>query len=379
MLAVSPTHAVLHDLSWSDDLSVPSLSFSHGEKGVGRGEHDSNHGVGHEGDRIVSRNNSNDVGKGIGGLIFFVFVLIALIPKEIWILLGVLAGVGVVAGGIAWGINAYEKARAAAEARERAEREARAAADRQEREDRARREKQWRIQALGKKNAALVESALADVEKVAASEAARAGWLGDVDFSADVAAITANFEKAHALRKVISQLAALDNPGPDDKKILAEARATVADLDDAAVERVEMIAKCAREARLVDESLRNERKAARTAEQRAELHAKLSAMLYGIEAAPATAPQQSAADAVMARVQAYRDIKNQIQLNAPADRDYRLSPGTSERLLALKAQVSPRTVRCFNCDYVQQVHATATVVPCVNCDVRMKLKPPTPA
>lgn len=36
-------------------------------------------------------------------------------------------------------------------------------------------------------------------------------------------------------------------------------------------------------------------------------------MLYGIEATPDTTPTDSAADAVMARVQAYREIKNQIQ------------------------------------------------------------------
>jgi hypothetical protein len=36
-------------------------------------------------------------------------------------------------------------------------------------------------------------------------------------------------------------------------------------------------------------------------------------MLYGIEAAPETTPTDSAAEAVMARVQAYREIKNQIQ------------------------------------------------------------------
>jgi hypothetical protein len=36
-------------------------------------------------------------------------------------------------------------------------------------------------------------------------------------------------------------------------------------------------------------------------------------MLYGIEAAPDTTPADSAADAVMARVQAYREIKSQIQ------------------------------------------------------------------
>lgn len=37
------------------------------------------------------------------------------------------------------------------------------------------------------------------------------------------------------------------------------------------------------------------------------------AMLYGIEATPGSAATDSAVDAVMARVQAYREIKNQIQ------------------------------------------------------------------
>lgn len=105
----------------------------------------------------------------------------------------------------------------------------------------------------------------------------------------------------------------MDKPSVDDRKILAEAKTTTANLECAAIERVELIRKCATEAHLVDESLRNEREDARTAEQRAELHAKLSAMLYGIEATPDTTPTDSAADAVMARVMAYREIKNQIQ------------------------------------------------------------------
>jgi hypothetical protein len=77
---------------------------------------------------------------------------------------------------------------------------------------------------------------------------------------------------------------------------------------------VELIEKCANEARLIDKSLSDEREDARTAEQRAELHAKLSALLYGIRAMPDNTTTDSAAvDAVMARVQAYREIKNQIQ------------------------------------------------------------------
>jgi hypothetical protein len=60
----------------------------------------------------------------------------------------------------------------------------------------------------------------------------------------------------------------------DDRKIRAEAKTAAANLECAAIERVELIGKCATEARLVDESLSNERKDTRTAEKRAELHAK---------------------------------------------------------------------------------------------------------
>jgi hypothetical protein len=76
---------------------------------------------------------------------------------------------------------------------------------------------------------------------------------------------------------------------------------------------VELIVKCANEAKLIDKSLRIERDDARVAEHRAELHGKLSAMLYGIEATPDSTPTDSAVDAVMARVQAYREIKSQIE------------------------------------------------------------------
>ena len=49
-----------------------------------------------------------------------------------------------------------------------------------------------------------------------------------------------------------------------------------------------------------------------TAEQRAELHGKLSALLYGVEAAPDASAVDSGVDRVMARVAAYREIKKQI-------------------------------------------------------------------
>ncbi|MGB3355872.1 MAG: hypothetical protein WBB00_24335 [Mycobacterium sp.] len=253
-------------------------------------------------------------GGSIGGAIFVLLVLIAMIPKTVWIVLGVTAAIGGLIWFVSWAVSEEAKRRKAAEERARIERAAQAAADKRAREERARKEKQQRIATLGKENAALVESAQAAVKRVLASEAARDGWLGDVDFTADIQSITENFRKAHALRKVASKLSALDKPSADDRKLLAEAMTTTANLECAGIERVELIGKCATEARLIDKSLDDERKDARTAEQRAELHGQLSAMLYGIEATPDTTPTDSAADGVMARVMAYREIKNQIQL-----------------------------------------------------------------
>jgi hypothetical protein len=55
------------------------------------------------------------------------------------------------------------------------------------------------------------------------SEAARTGWLGDVDFTADLQGIMDNFRQAHVLRKVAYALSMLESPGADDRRILADA------------------------------------------------------------------------------------------------------------------------------------------------------------
>ena len=243
---------------------------------------------------------------------FILFALLSQIPKPVWIALGVVAAISVLTWVFYKSWIAWEKSRAEAQERERSRKAAQEAAAAARRAEQARRAKQELIDNLGAKNAARVESARAAVSSVIGSEAARAGWLGDVDFTADIRGIVDSFGQAHALRRVSEELSALEKPSIDDRRILGEAESTAADLERAAAERVELIERCATEARLIDESLRNERKDARTAEQRAQLHAKLSSMLYGIEAAPPTAPTDSAADAVIARVQAYREIKNQI-------------------------------------------------------------------
>jgi len=168
---------------------------------------------------------------------------------------------------------------------------------------------------LGPHYASIVEATLAAVRyDIGESEAAGAGLLGDIDFDADIRGITDNLRKAHGLQKVADALAALDRPSAEDRKILAEAKATVAKLETAALNRVQLIAQCATEAQLVDKSLHDERQDAKTSAQRAELHATLAAMLYGIEATPDTTPTDSAADGVLLRVRAYRDIKTQIRL-----------------------------------------------------------------
>lgn len=260
---------------------------------------------------MASKDNDGCAGS-IGVAIFFIIFVVSAIPKEIWIGLGVIAAVGVLMWLAATAIEGVQKVRAEAAKREKAAQAAQAAAEKKLREAAVRKAKQNLIDRIGEKNALLVDSARASVKKVTTSEAARTGWLGDVDFTDDLRGIVENFAKAHDLRKVARKLSALDKPSDDDRKILGEATATAECLEKAAVERVALIGRCAAEAKAVDDSLETERRDARTAEQRAQLHAQLNAMLYGIEAAPPTTPGDSTADAVMARVQAYREIKHQI-------------------------------------------------------------------
>lgn len=213
--------------------------------------------------------------------------------KTIWISLLVGAMLGVLVGGVVYIAGATYLI-------EKQQRDVRRVAD--------------IARALGPRYASIVETTLATVRQdIRNSEAARAGLLGDIDFDADIRGITDNLLKARDLQKVADELGALDKPSADDRKILAEAKATVAKLETAALNRVELISQCATEAQLVDKSLHEEREDAKTSAQRAELQAKLAAMLYGIEATPDT-PKDSAADGVLLRVRAYREIKNQIRL-----------------------------------------------------------------
>ncbi len=244
--------------------------------------------------------------QGVAGWLIIIGTF-ALIPKVSILLGAIVGGAGLVVFAV-WAIDEHTKTRAVRQEQDRIGQATQAAVI----EERARKAEQQRIETLGAGNAASVDSALSAIRQIGASEAARTGWLGDVDFAADVQVITDNFQRADALRKVVNTLSNLNKPSDDDRVILAEAKTAIANLERTASERVDLIVKCATEARLIDKTLSDERKEAKTAERRAELHAKLSGMLYAIEATPNATPTDSAVDAVMIRVNAFREIKNQM-------------------------------------------------------------------
>lgn len=264
---------------------------------------------------VAKSSDANDGCLGVlGAGIIGVIVAIAMLPKVVWIIAGAIIAAGLLTWLCVIVANAVDAQYVDAKKRTAAKQSTTADAAKRAREEKARREKRQRIKTLGEKNAAQLEAAQAAVQRVARSEAARSGWLGDIDFSADIHSITEGFGKAFALRKVADELATLDDPNDDDRRLLAEAQVTMDTLQGRAAERVALIRQCATEAGLIDESLRKEREDARTAEQRARLHGKLSALLYGIEAAPDIAVAESGADRVMSRVGAYQQIKKQILL-----------------------------------------------------------------
>lgn len=167
------------------------------------------------------------------------------------------------------------------------------------------------------RHAKSVEAALAAVQELSDSEAARCGWLGDVDFTADINTIGENFRQAQALRETADTLSLLDQPTAEDRRLLAEANNAIADLEAAAATRVDLIKQCAASARRVDAALKDERREVDTETERAELQAKLSAMLFGAEAMRDRTAADSAADAVMSRVQAYLELTKQVRPNPP--------------------------------------------------------------
>lgn len=252
----------------------------------------------------MAKKNDNDNEGCVWAVIGLIVIGVLMsIPAVVWIVLGVLVGGAVL---VALSVGAY----GSWEKRRTVEAEsAKAALERAERE----RRKQF-IDEFGRRIVARIDWARSSADRVVASEAAREGWLGDTDFGPDLAAITDSFRRARALREKAAELILLDSPNDDDRRIIDDAEAAAKTLEDAANRNVDLIEKCATEAAAIDESLQAERDAAAMAQQRSELHGELSAMLYGVDAAPrGSSNDDTAADRVMARVRGYQELKQQIR------------------------------------------------------------------
>ena len=224
-----------------------------------------------------------------------------------WWLLPVGVFAATLAGVKATAINTRDRQR-------EAERQ-RVAEQQQRVEQRKQRGRRERVERLGKDGIKTLVQMKAAVKRIAETEAAREGWLGDaaeINFSADLLLTEDQLAKMVAIRAMIGEAKRLPNPTDDDKEMAKEAEAAVRKLEAAVRERIQMIEGCARKAEEVDETLRAERRRAAVAEQRDALRGRLGAMLSGVELTPDSPPSDSV-DAVNARAEAFRELKDSIE------------------------------------------------------------------
>lgn len=188
-------------------------------------------------------------------------------------------------------------------------------AEQQQRVEQRKQRERERVERLGKDGIKTLVQMKAAVKRIAETEAAREGWLGDaaeINFSADLLLTEDQLAKMVAIRAMIGEAKRLPNPTDDDKEMAKEAEAAVKRLEAAVRERIQMIEGCARKAEEVDETLRAERRRAAVAEQRDALRGRLGAMLSGVELTPDSPPSDSV-DAVNTRAEAFRELKDSIE------------------------------------------------------------------
>ena len=83
----------------------------------------------------MAKGDSNDgCANVVGGFIVFIVVLVAIIPKEVWIALGLFAAVAVLVTAIVKAVAAFDEYRAEAQERARVEQAEQAAAAERDRE-----------------------------------------------------------------------------------------------------------------------------------------------------------------------------------------------------------------------------------------------------
>lgn len=177
-----------------------------------------------------------------------------------------------------------------------------------------------RVENLGAEGAMLYGRAESTIHRIMMTEAARSGWLGDLqkaDFGADLEAIAANSRSAKELSQLIKELSAIAHPNADDRALLDQARIKITELDRSSRERVELLDKCWAKAKLIDVSIREEREQAAIAEMRDDVHGRMAAVLYDADAR--SDRPSSAAERVLAFEAAYREVKGMDEQDALSD------------------------------------------------------------
>lgn len=169
-----------------------------------------------------------------------------------------------------------------------------------------------RVDSFTKSGLALLERANSAVDDVRATEAARDGWLGDatnLDFAHDLTLISNNLLQARRIDKVVERTKKIPDPSPDDVAMLRDAEKTSKALRAEAKSRVRIFEECLTQAREIDRLLAEERQRQKFDTQRESARRQLAAELYVAEVRP-SGRDSDAADAVAARVQAFKELKH---------------------------------------------------------------------
>lgn len=183
---------------------------------------------------------------------------------------------------------------------------------------------QQRKREFGSAGARLYEQAAASVSMIAASEAARTGWLGnpaDFDFRADLEAMAANLRRAEKIRTVTGDASSIRDFSQADKQMLHDAKVEIAKLENSVKQRVDLIGKCEQQAADIDRALSEERESDVMAKRREDLRGRLGPILYGSQNMPIDSHSESA-DVVTARAAAFHELKALIdkhRLDAESD------------------------------------------------------------
>lgn len=191
-------------------------------------------------------------------------------------------------------------------------------AERQKRVEQRQRRERERVERLGKDGLKKLVQMKAAVKRIGETEAAREGWLGDtrdISFSADLRLTEDQLEQIVTLRAKTSKARQLPHATEADKQMIKVAETAAKRLETAVRERIRVIEGCARKAEEVDDTLREQRHRADVASQRDELRGQLATMLAGVELTSESQPSDSA-DAVIARVAAFHELKDSINPGA---------------------------------------------------------------